>query len=217
MKLLRTLQLLLLVSLCLTLLACGQSEKKAQGLYDQAAQLEQSGDRPGAVAQFQLLLTTYPKSQVAPQAQAALARLQQALEAERQAALARTVKEASYQAVDSIVKVIDGYKAMFNRLPRKARDFDNAAFFFDTAYMAGTVPAGYTVYLALGGGGAYRIWSLKGEGDAGFVLDGKTGFFTEVARAQALEEMATRHVEEKRSGGLVFLQPLPTGGKAVKK
>ena len=33
------------------------------------------------MTQYQLLLTTYPKSQEAPQAQAALARLQQALEA----------------------------------------------------------------------------------------------------------------------------------------
>ena len=217
MKPRRFFQFLLLALLCLSLLACGQTEKKAQGLYDQAAQLEQSGDRPGAVAQYQLLLTTYPKSQVAPQAQAALTRLQQILENERQAALARTVKEASYQAVDSIVKVIDGYQAMFNRLPRKAKDFDNPAFFFDSAYMAGTVPAGYTVYLAPGSGGAYRIWSLKGEGDAGYVLDGKTGVFSEITRAQALEEIAANYAEEKRSGGLVFLQPQARGGQAAKK
>ena len=105
------------------------------------------------------------------------------------------------------LKVIDGYKAMFNRMPKKARDFDNATFFFDTDYMAETVPSGATVYLALGHGGAYRLWSFPGEGADGYLLDGKTGAFDKVARATAMEEISVQYIEEKRKGGLIFLQP----------
>lgn len=74
--------------------------------------------------------------------------------------------------------------------------------------MAGTVPVGYTVYLAFGSGGAYRLWSFNGEEADGYVLDGKTGAFDKIARAQALAEISAQFNEEKRKGGLIFLQPV---------
>jgi hypothetical protein len=201
---------LLLCILCLALTACGRTEKKAQLLFDQAAQTEQAGDSTGAITQYQQLLSTYPKSKAAEQAQAAIARLQAQIEAEKQAALAaeaaRTFKNLSYKAIDSIVKVIDGYKAMFNRLPRKSKDFDNSMFFFDRTYLAETVPADFTVYLALNTADAYRLYSLKGEGDDCYRLEGKGQVFTKLGRSEALQEIAMQFVEEGRLGRLVFLK-----------
>ena len=201
-------RIILLSFLCLALTACGRTEKKAQLLFDLAAQTEQAGDRTGAITQYQQLLTTYPKSKAGQQAPAAIQRLQELIEAERKATLeaqAQAFKEASYQAIDSIVKVIDGYKAMFNRLPRKAADFDNSAFFFDRAYLAETVPRDFIVYLALNVGGSYRLWSLKGEEADGYRLEGKSASFSKVSRAEALQEIDTHFVEESRQGGMVFL------------
>lgn len=200
----------LLTLFCLSLLACGRTEKKAQTLFDQGVQIEQTGDRNAAISQYQQLITAYPKSKAAELAQSAIARLQAQIEAEKQAALAaeaaRTFKDLSYRAIDSIVKVIDGYSAMFNRLPRTAKDFDNPMFFFDRAYLAETVPADFTVYLALNTADAYRLYSLQGEGDDCYRLVGKGQVFTQMGRSEALQEIAMQFVEESRLGDLVFLR-----------
>lgn len=200
------LKIIVFCLLFLAIAACGQSEKKAQAIFDQAVQAEQRGALADAVVHYQQVLAEFPKTNVAGQALLALQQIKERQEAERKKEQEREFRKASYQAVDSIVKVIDGYKAMFNRPPHKARDFDDDTFFFDTAYMAETVPPGYTVYLALGRNGAYRLWSFPG-GDADvYVLDAKTGAFDKVGRGQAMEEITARFVEEKRKGGLVFLQ-----------
>lgn len=203
-------RIIILCFLCLALTACGQSEKKAQVIFDQAVQAEQGGDLVDSATRYQQVLAEFPKTKVAAQARIALNELQQRQEAALKRAQEQVFRKAAYQSLDSIVKVIDGYKAMFNRMPRKARDFDNDTFFFDTDYMAETVPPGSTVYLALGSGGAYRLWSFPGEGAEGYLLDGKTGAFDKIARVPALEEISVQFIEEKRKGRLVFLQPTRT-------
>lgn len=195
----RLFRLLLLCTLCLALTACGRAEKKAQALFDQAALAEKGGDLVDAAARYQQLLAEFPKTKVAEQALLALQKVQQRQESMR--------KQAAYQSIDSIVKVIDGYKSMYNRFPGRVRDFDKGDFFFDSEYMAGTVPVGSSVYLALGGSGAYRLWTFKGEEPEGYVLDGKGGVFEKATRAQALAELSAQYIEEKKSGGLVFLRP----------
>lgn len=207
MKLSGIFKLIILCFLCLVLTACGQSEKKAQVIFDQAVQAEQKGDLVYAATRYQQVLAEFPKTKVAAQALIVLKELQQRQEAAIKKAQELSFRKAAYQSLASIVKVIDGYKAMFNQMPRKARDFDNDTFFFDTDYMAETVPPGATVYLALGSGGAYRLWSFPGEGADGYLLDGKSGAFDKVARATALEQISGQFIEEKHKGGLVFLQP----------
>lgn len=211
MKSAHSIKILLIVVFSLSLLACGRTEKKAQVLFDQGAQIEQSGDRNAAISQYQQILSTYPKSKAAELAQAAIVRLQAQIEVEKQAALAaeaaRTFKDQSYKAIDSIVKVIDGYRAMFNRMPRKSKDFDNPMFFFDRTYLSETVPADFTVYLVLNTADDYLLYSLKGEGDDCYRLQGKGQVFTKIGRSDVLQEIAMQFVEESRLGRLVFLQP----------
>lgn len=189
---------LLAVALITVLGACSSSEEKAQLKYDEAARIEQSSTSDAEVL-YRQVLADYPATPAAQLAQAQLTALQE----KRQL----TIKQAAFAALDSVQKVVEGYRSMAHRWPQSIKDFDEGDYFFDSAYMAESVSNGFTVYLALVGEAGYRLWSLPNEGDAAFRLDDKGRALVGVDRAELLVDISSAYRVEAEKGALVFLVP----------
>lgn len=149
-------QKLLAVTLVLVftvILGCSSREDKAQTSFEQAQKLEQAGDAGQADQMYRRLIAEYPETPAGKQAEA---RVKEIAQQKRQAA-----ETGVLQSLETARKVMDGYAAMYQRLPQSLADLDNGEYFFDSAYLADSLSQGQELYLAWNADGrGYQLWSL---------------------------------------------------------
>lgn len=193
-----TFQLLVVVLLSVCLLACSSSEEKAESIF---AEIEQNSTQSdSAEVKYQQLITDYPDTEAAQKAEQ---QLELILEQR-----ARTEKKEVFKAVESISRVVTGYKSLFQTWPDSIKDFDNGDYFFDSAYMAESVSEGVQVYLALTADETgYRLWALPEAKTSSYRLAGNGLKLVETDRAEVLDNIAANYTTEIQKGALTFLTP----------
>lgn len=136
---------ILLLFLTLALFACSDNarEKAAIQALENARKHEQLLPYEQVVALYQGVVETYPEMAQAEEAKAALQRL-------REAQQQKAFKRAGAEVLDRMTTVLSGYRAFSGKLPQSLADLDQDSYMFDSNYMAGILPEGAELYVALG-------------------------------------------------------------------
>lgn len=186
---------MMVIALLVSVFVGCSREDKAQRQFDEAYRLEQGGSVADAELSYRQLLTQYPDTPAARKAEQRLAQLLK----QRQLAII----QSGFAALDSVHKVVLGYRSMFNRWPKSSQDFDTGEYFFDSDYMAESVPEGYRVSLVLtDNADGYRLWSFPAEGDVGFQLTATGRSVVEVNKAETLAAIEADYQLETQKGAL---------------
>ncbi len=118
----------------------------------------------------------------------------------------QTDKQEAFEAIKSLPRVVQGYKAFYRHWPQSLQDFDNGEYFFDSDYMAESVTEGFTVYLALTKDAAgFKLWVLPEHSTLGYHLteDGKN--LNEIKADLLLAEIDSHYLKVVQKGKLIFL------------
>lgn len=152
------------------------------------------GDNVRASEQLEVIVLHYGETKASLKAADHLQTLQDRIE------LAEARK-----AVESLQRVMDGYQAMFGIYPASVADLDSGEYFFDSGYLAETLPDNYEVYLALLGQDGYQGFAIKQDGDFGFLLSSGSEKVVRQERTELLAMIERGYVEAERQRQLVFL------------
>jgi len=169
---------LILLLAVVSMTACSSTEDKAQTGYSQAVQVEKSGDLVKAESLYRQIVADFPATSGATRANERLVAIEQRRVAEQ--------RTRSLTALSSVRRVIEGYEGMFDRFPASIEELDGGDYFFDSGYLAESVPENYEVYLALGiDPEGYRLWSFPQAAVSGYLLNGKNGQPQKIVKTQA--------------------------------
>lgn len=160
----------------------------------QAESAMRGGDVVAARERLEGIIRQYGETEAALRAETHLG----ALKARQELAEGR-------RAVESLRRVLEGYKVMYGNFPNSAADLDNGEYFFDSAYLAESIPAAYQLYLALLSGEEYKGYLVQRQGDVGFTLTSATEGLERSGKQELLALIAANFVEKERNGNLVFL------------
>ncbi|RMH95210.1 MAG: hypothetical protein D6681_13270 [Calditrichaeota bacterium] len=185
--------------LLVALAACSNPEDEAGVRFNEARQAQRAGRPDRALTLFRQILADYPHTHVADTVRSELPELQRRV-AEHEKELRRKAR----QAITSIIRVMDGYRSLYGHPPKAVDELDNSNYFFDSSYMAESVPENFQVFLALGAqGNEYLVWSFPREVRFGVVYESRTGTFKPATRASA--KMPEGVEAEEVKGRLTFV------------
>ena len=193
-------RLLIITVITLNLVACGNREDKAQNQFEEIHKQEQTSSLENSEKQYQQLITEYPGTKGALKAEEQVEYLLQRRTIEQ--------KQHAYDAIKSIPRVVFGFKSFNHCWPKSVADFDNNDFFFDSNYMADSVPTGYTAYLALTNEKpGYKVWSLSEQTDQSYRLHNNGKKVIETQKTQMMAEIEANYQIETQKGSLIFMVP----------
>ncbi|PLX80250.1 MAG: hypothetical protein C0616_08695 [Desulfuromonas sp.] len=152
------------------------------------------GDFHAAREQLREIVSHYGETEAAPKAAEHLEALQVRME----------LVEAR-KALESLQRVMDGYQAMFGIYPASVAELDSGEYFFDSLYLAETLPEDYQVYLALLGQQGYQGFAIKQGGAFGFSLGSGRDGLVRQQKTELLTTIDREYVEVDRQSQLVFL------------
>ncbi len=196
---LRSLIMLTLAGLLLTgLNGCGDPEETARQRYQLATQVEKDGDLPRAEQLYLKIVAEFPRTTGAASAVRQIERIKLRRE--------QNFKNEFMPVLHRLQRVLDGYRGMHQRYPRRLADLDRGDYLFDSNYLAEMVPEGFVAYLALhDAAGPYRIWALKEGFETGYMLDPSSSALHPVERAELLSLLGSDYRLEADKGRLRFL------------
>lgn len=165
--------------------------------YAEAIELEKKGQMDQAERLYGKILIEYPNTESAARAAAQIERIGRRR--------AQAYKDEFIPVLNRVQQLLEGYWSAAARYPRQLADFDRDDYPFTTDYLAGTVPEGFRVVLALGAKQLpYRIWALKDGFEDGFLVDGSSPALHPVSRAQMKAFLAEGFSPEGEKGRLQF-------------
>lgn len=190
------------MAVCMSLLlavglsGCSSPEEKAQADYQQAVTIEKAGDLDQALSLYETLAKKYPETKAGRLASKARVRIV-ALKQTRQ----HLVME---KHAERLRMVLSGYQSMYGRFPASVHDLDQGEYFFDSKYLAETVPADGKIYLLLAGKDGTRFWLLQQGVDSGYVA-GMEGTMQPLAPAELEKVVAENYRVIENIGNLVIV------------
>lgn len=169
---------------------CGKSEEgKRQEAQAELAQGREQYNRnqlAEAETTLQRVAEKYPQTEQAKEAAAWL----DAIPGKRE----NDLRLACYEVLGRLRDILDGYRAVYGNLPASFQEIDASDYFFDSDYLAGVVPADFTVYLVFRGRQGYQVWGVRQGEEHGYLYDSEpAGFrrFDDPAEVKKLESDAT--------------------------
>lgn len=180
------------------LLLYSNPAEKARVDYEKALSVELKGDLDQADALYAKILADYPSTEGATLAEEA----QQRIASKR----SELLKKEMLDQIERILLIFNGYKSMFGHLPESPAELDGSEYFFDSAYLAELVPAGYTTYVVFGDSAPFGIWPIRDDKDMVLAAQDLNGTAQEESKADALKRIEEAYVETGRKGHMVFLQ-----------
>jgi len=189
---------IILIMLCAMLISgCSSPEEKAQAEYQRIVAIEKAGDFDQALALYEALAKEYPDTPAGRLASKARVRV---------VALKKTQQLLSMQKhIESLRMVLTGYQTMYGQFPKAVQDLDDGNYFFDSKYLAETVPADGRIYLLLAGPQGTRFWATK-QGDTTGYEAGMTGGVQPVAPDTLEARLAANYRVKNTIGNLVILE-----------
>lgn len=176
--------LLVAIAAAMMLLAagCGNREKKAQSVYDQAQASLAEGHLDLAEQGFRRLQQEFPKAKVTQKATEGLAHVE------------KLRQEAAYREAIDLLKrladVVEGYRAFAGVRPSSLDDFDSGGYFFDSAYLADIVLEGYRARILFAAGETpLKIWLQKEGAEYGYLKEEGGRIIRRLPAAQMGSEM----------------------------
>ena len=115
-------------------------------------------------------------------------------------------KLEAFEAIKSLPRVVQGYKAFYRHWPQSMQDFDNGEYFFDSDYMAESVTKGFTAYLALTNDPTgYKLWVLPERSSLGYQLSEDGRNLNEINADLLRSEINRNDFKQVQKGQLIFL------------
>lgn len=193
-------QLILLSMILIGLVACSSSEDKAQTRLTEIEQQITLGQATNAEENYRQLISDYPETRGALKAQEQLELLLQKKQ--------KIEMQQAYEAIKSIPRVVSGYKSIYRQWPQSIKELDDGDYFFDSSYMAETIPQGFKAYLALTADeNGFILWSLPDDSPASYRLTDNGGKVIRGEKQTLLAEINNNYRIEAQQGGLIILLP----------
>jgi len=128
-------------------------EEQAKSQLEAAYKVEQSGQFDQAIALYQTLIKEYDGTAAADLAVQSIARVETYKE--------RKAIQEVQKNLGRVQLVLNGYREMTGKTPRSISDLDDERYMFDSDYVVGIVPEGFTYYLRFEKTGGYTLYSHK--------------------------------------------------------
>lgn len=184
--------------LSLVLSGCSSSEEKAQAEYQRIEAIEKAGDLDQALALYDALVKKYPDTKAGRLAGKARVRVLTLKKSQRYLAMQKHVER--------LRMALAGYESMYGRFPSRVQDLDDGSYFFDSQYLAETVPADGKIYILLAGGEGTRFWLTQQGDDAGYEA-GMQGRLQIVSPAEVDAQIDKEYRLVEDMGNLIIVAP----------
>ena len=173
-------------------------EEKGQSAHEVAYSVEKSGKLDESIALYEALILEYKGTAAAAQAVESIARV---------------VKYKERKAIQEVQKnlgrvqlVLNGYQEMVGKTPSSISDLDGGSYMFDSSYVVGIVPEGFTYYLRFDKEGGYTLYSHKDGADK-VVKRFDTNKAAVIGLSEFEEEISVDGYVRTQQDRFVFLEP----------
>ncbi|PLY00108.1 MAG: hypothetical protein C0623_07955 [Desulfuromonas sp.] len=178
-------------------------EEQALAEHQAAFEVEQAGNLDKAIALYEALIKEYEETVAATRAAQSIERINKLKE--------RKAIQEVQKNLGRILLVLNGYNEMTGQSPRSLSDLDDGSYMFDSEYVAGIVPEGFTYYLRFEKDGSYTMYSHK-EGADQVVKRFGSNNVAVVPLAKFEKEIAVDGFTRKEFGRLIVFEAAGSSG-----